>query len=743
MRFLRLFSPANFLEEIKMETNIVFLVVVGAFLLIFLGIVFYVLSKILVNIGATEVGIKERRYYGTKMAQGRVVATDGEIGIQAEVLKPGLHIVFYPFVRVVQKVSLVEIGADELGVIEAIDGEPMPMGSNFAPDRAQNVHNNFQDPIAFIKQGGVKGIQLRTLPPGKWAIHPYLFRVSIAKTTMVPPGKIGVMTSADGTQLEPGRLHGSAIKGHKNFQDAEAFIYNGGQKGPQVETLTPGTYRIHTQSVALDNSNDLKPGLFTVRLFDATVISENQIGLVEALDGAPLDPRDYVAQAATGHDNFQDSNTFITGGGQRGPQKDILLPGTYYINPLMFKVIMESAKEVKPGEVAVIVSNLGEEIRKAMAAKIRERLEREEQEQVTIAAEKLDKVDGDNLSIEQIKAELTNDPADKRLDSGAHEAYVVPIGYRGIQETVVGPGRYYVNTLATTPIIIPTTNMTVEWTAEEVGNSFDPFAVISKDGFTMQLEVRVVFRVKPEDAPFMVAKIGSTEKLVQNVMHPLIDSIFRNQASESSAMAYLQNRHEEQERAEARVRMHLLKYHVDVVNVLICHIRLPEELMKTKTEKILAEQKQSMFNAQREAEVKRIELEKTSSQADNQRSLMEATVGVDIAAKRSEQRQREADGEAYYISSTGKAEAEKMRLIGEAQGVAYREQVNALGANGVAIVETLKVIGEKGVRITPDIMATGGGSGEGGGIGTLLLLNLFKDQMQKTDGVPVKTNGSK
>ncbi len=47
-------------------------------------------------------------------------------------------------------------------------------------------------------------------------------------------------------------------------------------------------------------------------------------------------------------------------------------------------------------------------------------------------------------------------------------------------------------------------------------------------------------------------------------MHPLIDSIFRNQASESSAMAYLQNRHEEQERAEARVRAHLLKYHVDV-----------------------------------------------------------------------------------------------------------------------------------------------------------------------------------
>ena len=118
-------------------------------------------------------------------------------------------------------------------------------------------------------------------------------------------------------------------------------------------------------------------------------------------------------------------------------------------------------------------------------------------------------------------------------------------------------------------------------------------------------------------------------------------------------------------------------------------------LDEDQTEKILAEQKQGMFNAQREAEVKRIELERTSSQANNQRSLMEATVGVEIAGKRSEQRKKEADGEAYYISSTGRAEAEKMQLIGEAQGVAYREQVNALGANGVALVETLKVIGEK------------------------------------------------
>src|SRR5438309_3897348 len=703
--------------------------IIGFVLLIALRLI---LRRIFVNVGAREIAIKERRYMGRRMPPGRVVATEGEVGIQAEVLKPGLHLIKYPFERIVRKVPLIEIGADELGIVEAVDGEPMPPGRIFAPDRAQNAHNNFQDPIAFIKQGGVKGIQLRTLPPGLWPIHPYLFRVSVSKTTVVPQGKVGVIIAADGASLDPGRLLARAVDGHLSFQNAELFVSAGGQRGPQVDILTPGTYRILTQSNPIEGGSDAKPGLFTVRLFDATVINENQIGLVEALDGSPLNPGDYVAESVAGHDNFQDGHEFINGKGQRGPQKDILLPGTYYINPLLFKVIPESAKEVKPGEVAVIVSNTGkdpsDEIRRQMAAKVRERMEREEKEQAAQSAAHLDKADAEEIKSEQ----LSGDPADRRLDEDAHEAYVVPEGYRGIQETVVGPGRYYVNTLAITPIVIPTTNQTVEWTSGEVVNTFNPFEVISKDDFTMQLEVRVVFRVKPEDAPFMVAKIGGIERLIQNVMHPLIDSIFRNQASESSAMAYLQNRHEEQERAEARVRAHLLKYHVDVVNVLICHIHLPEELMKTQTEKILAEQRQNMYNAQREAEEKRIQLERTKSQADNQKDLMAATVGVEIAGKRAEQRKAEGEGEAHYISQTGKAEADKVRMMGEAQGVAYREQVNALGAQGVALVEVLKVIGEKGVRITPDIMASGGsggGDGGSGGIGTLLLLNLFRNQM--------------
>src|SRR6195256_671805 len=237
-----------------------------------------ILKRILVNVDAQEIAIKERRYFGAKMPPGRVVATEGEVGIQADVLKPGLHLIKYPFERVVRKVPLIEIGADELGVIEAVDGEPMLPGRIFAPDRAQNAHNNFQDPIAFIKQGGVKGIQLRTLPPGLWPIHPYLFRVSVGKTTIIPQGKVGVIIAADGAPLDPGRLLGKAIQDHLSFQNAELFVSAGGQRGPQVDILTPGTYRILTQSIPLEGGGVAKPGLFNVRLYDATVINENQIG---------------------------------------------------------------------------------------------------------------------------------------------------------------------------------------------------------------------------------------------------------------------------------------------------------------------------------------------------------------------------------------------------------------------------------------------------------------------------------
>jgi len=258
-----------------------------------LAVALALLGRIFVNVGAMEIAVKERRYVGRAMPAGRVVAMEGEIGIQAEVLKPGLHLVGYPFERVVRKMPLVEIASDEIGIVEAVDGAPMPAGRAFAPDRARHAHADFQDPAGFIKHGGVKGIQLRTLPPGLWPIHPYLFRVSIAKAVVVPAGKVGVVIAADGDPVDAGRVLARAVTGHRTFSDAEEFILSGGQRGEQVEVLPPGTHRLHTESIALADGRR-RPGLFSVELRDAAPIDEGEVGVVEA----PAAPWEWTSRAA-------------------------------------------------------------------------------------------------------------------------------------------------------------------------------------------------------------------------------------------------------------------------------------------------------------------------------------------------------------------------------------------------------------------------------------------------------------
>lgn len=163
---------------------------------------------------------------------------------------------------------------------------------------------------------------------------------------------------------------------------------------------------------------------------------------------------------------------FIDSGGKRGPQESILTPGTYYINPYLFSVSKRKQTVVSQGEVAVLISNVGKD-----------------------------------------PEEFVPNEAETAADQDKHKArHVVPKGYRGIQREVLGPGAYNINPLAYTVIIMPTITRSVDWSAEAVKNdpdsSFDPFQVVSYDGFPMQVEVRCQYRVLPENAPYVVQKIG-------------------------------------------------------------------------------------------------------------------------------------------------------------------------------------------------------------------------------------------
>jgi len=655
---------------------------IGSFIVIVIFAVIGIIilfSLFLVNVGSEEIAVLERRFLGNDLEPGRVFASGKQVGLRSQYLAPGLHFVLWPLYRVVSKPKFITISADELGIVEATDGAALVAGRVFADDLAGEFHNNFQDPENFLAKGGIRGKQLRFLTNGTFKIHPDLFKITKIKKTNIPEGKIGVITATDGTPLPPGQLLGRSVDGHDNFQKAESFLKSNGQKGPQIDFLRPGVYNINTE-------------IFHVDIKDAIKISEGEIGIIDALDGQPMRRDEVVVHSPEGHNNFQDGQKFLDNNGKRGPQENILTPGTYYINPYLFSVSKRKQTVITQGEVGVLISNIGKD-----------------------------------------PEEFIPDAGDK-----SRTRHVVPKGFRGIQAEVLGPGAYNINPLAYSVIIIPTNTRSVDWSAEKNSDnkSFDPFQVVSYDGFPMQVEVRCQYRILPENAPYVVQKIGSISDLEKNVIHPQIDGIFRAQVSRSPAISYQQNRAEEQKSAEEAVRSDLTKYKVEVVSVMVTNIHLPEALMKTTQQKNLAEQEKSMFDAKREAELRRIEFEKSKAEADSQLAIINAEAGIKVAqheAKQTEERARGdaakvrmiAEADASRVKQIGDAEAAIVQAKGEAQAKAYRDQVAALTAEGVTSVEIIKSISAAGLKITPDVLVSGQNSSENGLV-QLLLADMIK-----------------
>ena len=533
------------------------------------------------------------------------IKNGGQKGPQIEIIPPGNYRI-NPYLFKVTKSTATKISEGEIGLIESADGSAIPAGRIFAT--VVPGHNSFQSGQDFITNGGQKGPQTEILPPGVYRIHPNLFKVTNAAAVVIAKGQVGMVTAQDGAPIPMGRLLAQSVPGHSNYENGEAFLKNGGQKGPQIDVLLPGTYRINLN-------------LFQIQIAPAVVIEANKVGLVTALDGIPLPEREYVACPITGHNDYQDGSAFLTKQGQRGPQLDVLRPGTYYINPFMFSVEIDDVAVIERGQVGVVVSNVGDD------------------------------------PTEEMKKRLGSTQIGASEEEGK-EKYVVPKGFRGIQEEVAGPGRYYLNRRAFMVYVIDTTNITIDWD-DQKDTRFDQLTVISKDGFPIQVSVKVVIRVRPDQAPYMVAKVGSIDNLIQHVIHPMIDSSFRNQASTASAMNFLQSRSEEQAKAETRARADLERYHVECVSVLICQIRLPEDLMQTQTKRIIAEQQQEMYKMEQRSQAERTEMEKMRATADQQPTLVASEIAVKVATQKKTEMITLAEGnaEAKALEGTGEGQA--------------------------------------------------------------------------------------
>lgn len=671
--------------------------VIAIVILAIIAVIFFLKGLYLIQ--DDQVGIKRKKMLGKIMPQGHIIALDGEVGIQADTLMPGLYWKI-PLIWTVEKVRVVFIGPDSIGIVNAIDGRPM----------------------------------------------------------------------------QKGRVLGDEVESN-NFQDAKMFLQNGGIKGPQVAILRPGVYRINTSA-------------FQVTVSRATRIDAEMIGITIAEDGRPL-PSGYLIApkppeqptqehaSARVHKHFTDGQAFLDSGGFRGTQQESLQPGVYYINPLLFTVKPVKIQEVPPGYVAVIRSNIGTELESKKG------------------------YPSDNTGKDDIGTEV---------HEVAETLLITDKNVRGIWKDPVAPGKYNLNPLAFTPYLVPTSAITIDWASEtpskdtmtrdsQKGDDFFKFnqlKVTSSDAFTLDVDVRMIIRVRPENAPFIIARFGSVENLIQQIVHPLIDSSFRNKAGNEKAIEFIKSRTRLQEEALGLARKEFEKYHVEAQNLLVSYILAPPELMKTQTDKEIAEQQLAQFQKQAEAQEMRKDVISKTAQADKQGEVMAAKLSIEIEQSRADARRKTAEGDKAYnmtlaegesykvqkmaegeaarikylaeadaakTEMTGKAEASRTEMIGkadalkvkymgeaeaskiknvgeseayaqkavgEAKADAYKAQVEAMGGDNIARLKIVEAIADGKIKIVPDTLVSGNGnSGNLSDILTLFITQKVVDAEKK------------
>lgn len=172
-------------------------------------------------------------------------------------------------------------------------------------------------PGQILAKRGQKGVQEDVLGEGRHFLNPFLYEHVTLPVTIIPAGKVGVVTSKVGTELPAGE-----------------FLAEPGQKGIWRKVLGPGKYRMNPVGYKID-------------IIDAISIPIGYDGVITSLSGK---------QAPEGS---------FAGPDQKGVREDILQPGLYYINPREFSV---NVLEIGVNQVSLLGKRGSEVITKGQIA---------------------------------------------------------------------------------------------------------------------------------------------------------------------------------------------------------------------------------------------------------------------------------------------------------------------------------------------------------------------------------------
>jgi len=392
------------------------------------------------------------------------------------------------------------------------------------------------------------------------------------------------------------------------------------------------------------------------------------VGIVTTLDGHSIEAGEIAGPVVPGHENFQNVQAFLDGGGRRGLQEQILLSGSWNLNPWFVQVEPTPMLEIPIGHVGVVISFVG------------------------MAHE-------DVSGIEFKHGDLVN------------------VGHKGVWVTPLYPGKHPVNTRVMKVERVPTTNIVLNWASRTESHNYDAklssITVRSRDGFAFNLDVAQIIHVGALDAPKVISRVGSMQNLVDHVLQPIVGNYFRNSAQNYTVLDFLSARSERQMEAAQHIRVALAAYDVQAIDTLIGDINPPATLMETQTDRKIAEEQRKTYEVQEAAQKMRRQLVRETAVADIQQQVVGAEQGVNIAELQAGAHIKQATGEAEAIRLRALGEAEAIRATGGAKAEAYRVGVESIGAQGYTMLQLMQIIGERNVRIVPDVSVTGASGGNG------------------------------
>ena len=414
----------------------------------------------------------------------------------------------------------------------------------------------------------------------------------------------------------------------------------------------------------------------------------DRVGIVTMLDGRPIPSGDLAGPVVAGHESFQCGQAFVNAGGCRGLQEEVLLSGSWNLNPWLVQVEQVPLTEIPIGYVGVVVSYVG-----------REHLD----------------VSGDAFT----------------------HGDLVERGRKGVWVEPLLPGKHPVNVRVMKVELVPTTNIVLNWAQRTEAHQYDQrlssILVRSKDGFSFSLDVSQIIHIGMRNAPRVISRVGSMQNLVDHVLQPTVGNYFRNSAQQVTVLDFLWARSERQREAFANVKRAIEAYDVECIDTLIGDIAPPAELMKTQTDRKIAGELQRTYDAQREAEVQRQTLERETAIANLQNDVVRseqmvrisqqnALAAAETAKGEANATRLRAEGAAAAVRMAGEGEAASVRAVGAAKAEAYRQGIEAVGSGGYTAMQLAAILGENKVKLVPDIAVSGD---SGGGLVNVMLARLI------------------